>query len=146
MSRKPTAFLHFAPALIYMGLIFYLSSRPAPAVLQHWPIWLDVKLVHVVEYGLMALLWIYGFLRATELRLPCTYAWTIALTFVWGVADEVHQSFNPDRTGRTADALTDLLAAIICVLLHLALTRFRPFGFLRFRRPAPPPGESTRPQ
>jgi VanZ family protein len=37
----------------------------------------------------------------------------LAVSLLYGLSDELHQSFVPDRTGRLDDVLTDMLGAIV---------------------------------
>lgn len=104
--------LYLLPALSMMGLIFWMSCYPAPDTLSRFPMFGEVKLVHLLEYGLLTLLWLWGLANATR------WAWwkialaSILIPTLWGVSDEIHQSFVPTRTARTADAITNLLAAL----------------------------------
>lgn len=107
--------LFFVPPSLYMGLIFCLSSRPAPEFFQGWPLYWGMKSVHLCEYGFLALLWIVALLRGTTLPLRDAYALSVVVTFLWGVSDEWHQAFVPGRSARLEDVLTDLSAALLCV-------------------------------
>lgn len=111
MARR---LLFFLPPLLYMGLIFFLSSRPAPEFFQGWPMYWGLKSVHLGEYGLLALLWVVTLLRGTILPLRHLYPLCVLLTFLWGVSDEWHQAFVPGRTASLDDVLTDLVAAVLC--------------------------------
>lgn len=101
------------PALLYMGLIFWMSSRPAPESLQTWPILWGMKAVHLVEYAILCLLWLWGLARATRWPFRRVALLAVLLTFLWGVSDELHQSFVPGRTARVTDAATNLVAALL---------------------------------
>ena len=107
--------LALAPALLYMALIYWLSSRPAPDLLRGWWVIFGVKVLHVVEYAVLTLLWIGGLRGATAWQTGRIYSLAVLITGLWGVSDEIHQSFVPYRTAHVADALTDLLAANLAV-------------------------------
>jgi VanZ family protein len=100
-----------------MAVIFALSSRPAPAFVHEWPLLLGMKVVHLIEYGLLAFLWVFGLARGTAMPPLRVYALSMVVPFLWGVSDEIHQSFVATRTATVRDALTDLVAATVCVLL-----------------------------
>ena len=122
-AAKPLVrWLYFLPAFVYMGTIWCLSSHPSPDSLQTWPVFMDIKVTHIIEYSLLALLWLVGFGGTSALRPEVVYPLTVGLTALWGVLDEFHQAFTPTRTPALADALTDLLAAVICVEAHFLLT------------------------
>jgi VanZ family protein len=101
------------PALLYMGLIFWLSSRPAPESLQTWPTLWGLKAVHLVEYAILCALWLWGLAHATRWSFRRVALIAALLTFLWGVSDELHQSCVPGRTARVTDALTNLVAALL---------------------------------
>ncbi len=118
-------YLNLLPALLYMALIFCLSSRPAPEALQAWPILWGMKVVHLVEYGVLAVLWYVGLRRATAWS-PCAVGLvSVALTFAWGISDEIHQAFVPGRTARVEDIFTDLVGAVAATWLWRALVALR---------------------
>ncbi len=95
-----------------MGLIFWMSSRPAPEAVQKWPIFGVIKLSHLAEYGFLTLLWVWGLRHATNWSLRKVAMNSVLITVLWGISDEFHQSFVPERTAKLADVFTDLLAAL----------------------------------
>lgn len=107
--------LFLSPALLFMGGIFWMSSYPAPESLHLFPMWAGIKLVHLIEYGLLTLLWVWGLRNATQWSWRKVAFISILITFCWGISDEYHQSFVPGRTAKAADALTDLLASALVV-------------------------------
>jgi VanZ family protein len=95
----------WAPPIAYAGLIFFLSSQ---STFPHLPpgLWDFDKLLHAVEYAVLALL----LLRATG------SAWVaFALASLYGVSDELHQSFVPGRSATVYDALADAVGAALAV-------------------------------
>ena len=114
--------LYFLPAFLFMGAIWWMSSHPVPETVHAWPVLDEMKLTHLIEYSLLALLWLIGFFGSAPRRPEVVYPLTVCLTFLWGISDEIHQIFVPSRTATISDALTDLVAAVICVELHFALT------------------------
>jgi VanZ family protein len=97
--------------LFYMALIFILSSiSPPPELAPGVPV--PDKLLHGVLYaGLGALLvraLTGGWSRAVTLRIA---VFAVAIAGFYGVTDEVHQSFVPQREADVLDVLADLLGA-----------------------------------
>jgi VanZ family protein len=84
------------------------------------------KAGHFVGYGIMGLLW----LRAWWLSMPRAKfltACSLALlgTFTVASADELHQSFLPNRTGLFSDVLLDCCGALLSLLIAYAYLRIR---------------------
>jgi VanZ family protein len=123
----------FAPAAAYMALIFFMSSRPAPEFAMLFPMWLGIKTLHVLEFGLLALLLARGLFTATRLTPGMVYVITIAATTLYGASDEAHQLLVEGRSARIDDVLADLIGALLFARLHPIVQRWRGFGFLRFR-------------
>lgn len=137
---RPLAWAHLLLPLGLMALIFVMSSEPsfgetdyfvtriAAGLLPAWllPVapWLDQYLSHVVhigEYGLLALLWANALHRFPGLHARAALlAWTI--TVLYGVTDEWHQSFVPGRSATLDDWLKDIVGATLALLIW---TRWR---------------------
>jgi VanZ family protein len=64
--------------------------------------------VHVASYALLA----YLFRRALGPS-PHATQWAWALTLLYAISDEVHQSFVPGRTARATDVAIDMVGATI---------------------------------
>jgi len=92
-----------------MLLIFILSSFPAPEVVHKVPIWYHIKLIHLVEYGFLCFLF---------LRTGMSVFLAITLTTLYGVTDEIHQMFVPNRTAQLVDVFTNFLGAVIVGLIY----------------------------
>src|SRR3989338_8996083 len=103
--------LYWLPAIIYMAAIFVISSFPAPEPAKQVPIYLEIKLVHVVEYGILCALVIFALIKTANLPLGKMLLLAISITVLYGVSDEIHQSFNPTRTGRWQDVLANFIGS-----------------------------------
>lgn len=114
-SAAMKRFLYLLPALTMMGVIFWMSCHPAPESLKQFPMFAGIKVVHLIEYGTLALLWVWGLANATRWTWRIVALASILIPFLWGISDEIHQAFVPGRTARVADALTNLLAACLAV-------------------------------
>ncbi len=91
------------PVLIWMGVIFYFSSRPdLPSNKIDWVDFIFKKSAHVGEYA------IFTFLLFRALRRPFPdAAFLIALFYAF--TDETHQFFTPGRGAKLTDVLIDSL-------------------------------------
>ncbi|MCC6874542.1 MAG: VanZ family protein [Sandaracinaceae bacterium] len=107
--------LAWAPALLYMALIWVLSSLSlAPSLLDDFP--LRDKGAHAIEYAVLGLL----IAHATRRSWPERAAWRTAalallLTILWGLVDEIHQAFVPGRGADVLDLAADSIGALFGV-------------------------------
>jgi VanZ family protein len=86
------------------------------------------KTGHFMGYGIFSLICFRGFwitLQNTALQMPRqlrAYGLAILATFLAASADELHQSFLPNRTGQFSDVLLDCCgAAALCLVLFLGM-------------------------
>lgn len=129
-KRRETSgkgFFYWMPAILYMILIFGMSSFPAPEPVRQVPIIYDIKIVHIVEYGVLSVLLTFAFLRTTKMSLSQVFWWSVALTVLYGISDEFHQAFVPGRSCKGMDVIGDLVGA---VLFQWAFLRSRVIGKL----------------
>lgn len=106
------------PPLIYVVVIFYLSSQsePLPGLTSH--VW--DKALHAIEYSGLGVL-IFRALFGERLPLPVVVGLTAAIVSVYGASDEWHQSFvpmrSPDIRDWMADTLGGIAAAVVCAFI-----------------------------
>ncbi len=118
-------FWYWAPVALYAGMIFYLSAQPHPE--EHPPSFLlkDVsdKVLHAVEYGILAVLCFRAFRWAAgpAVARQAVVAAIVAAS-VYGVTDEVHQFFVPFRESSWLDWLADTAGAAIGALSWRAIS------------------------
>jgi VanZ family protein len=117
-ARRALAWL---PALIWAGLIFFLSNQPKETYDR---LGLTGQLFsvggHLVAYaGLMALL-VLAWRKSSELPPKRVYIIAFLLVALYGLSDEYHQSFVSGRTATVADWLVDLVGA---TLAWIAISR-----------------------
>ena len=97
-----------------MGTIFWLSSRstlPRPPGAS--PSLVSV-LGHLGAYAILALLLAWALLAADR-RPPWTLAIAWVIAVLYGVTDEIHQSFVPNRHPDLFDVLTDATGAALAL-------------------------------
>lgn len=96
--------------LSWMALVWWLSSRERPiAPLGPW----YYNSAHVGVYGVLAAL-VFLFFGEGRRR-----GWlAFAITVAYGIVDEIHQAFVPNRVASVFDVMSDASgAAIACCLL-----------------------------
>jgi VanZ family protein len=109
-------FWYWVPVALYAGVIFYLSAQSHPE--EQLPSFLlkDVsdKVLHAVEYGILALL-CYRALRWAAGPAVARQAVVLAIVTasVYGITDEAHQLFVPFRESSWQDWLADTIGAAI---------------------------------
>lgn len=113
---------YWLPVLAYVSLIFVLSAQPR----LHPPLQFmnSDKLMHVLEYGALGLL----FARALRATLPgrswvFTSLLGLAVGLGIGAGDEYFQSFIPGRDSTVLDWLADGTGLTFAHLAYLALAR-----------------------
>lgn len=99
------------PVLIWMGVIFSVSAQPSlpnPAPqLGDTPLEIGG---HFVEYGILALL-LFRALRIERLDPSVALLLAFLGAVAYGISDEWHQSFVPNRTPSLLDVLVDAAGA-----------------------------------
>ena len=104
------------PVALYMGLIFYFSSLPYPE--DQLPKFLfkalGDKLLHAIEYSVLAILCYRAFRRSAGLYAAnSAVVLAIAVASLYGATDEVHQAFVPFRSSTWSDWVADTAGAVI---------------------------------
>ena len=121
MAHRWEAMWAWLVVLAYAGVIFYLSSQSEPPSLP-FPIFpgLD-KIVHACEFGLLSLL-LFWAIRCSlqEFSMRKRGIATVVILVLYGISDEIHQTFVPMRHGDPFDVLADAVGAV-CALIALRI-------------------------
>lgn len=123
-------FLLWGPAVAQMLLIFLASSIPGDQV----PGTISDKLAHLLVYAVLGACFVLPLSggRAAGVT-PGRAAAAVLLAVLYGVSDEVHQSFTPGRTPDAMDVLADAAGAAIGAAAVLVAA----FAVVRFRTARP---------
>lgn len=111
--------------IIYMGVIFYLSSLPGDLLNpeREFGFNIDASIKHFVEFsvlGVLAANIFWQLARNTVFnRRLLMFSVSSAFSASYGVLDEFHQSFVPTRCCTVVDMLVDLAGSITGVLIFL---------------------------
>jgi VanZ family protein len=101
----------FAPPLLLMGLIFFLSAQPDLSTgLGTWDMILR-KLAHMAEYGLLWFLW-WRALGRNNVEVAAA-----AIAIGYSITDELHQTTVEGRHGSAVDVLIDAAGVALAVLV-----------------------------
>jgi len=111
--------LYWVPLLLWAGLIFFLSSLPhLRTELGVWDLILR-KIFHFCEFGLLALL-VFRVLSVQGVLLK-NDGWrvilAVAITILYAISDEFHQSFVEGRVGSVLDVVIDSAGAVVAGLI-----------------------------
>ena len=121
MATRWEAVLAWLVLLSFASVIFYLSSQSEPPRLP-FPVFpgLD-KIVHACEFGLFGLLvfWVVGCSLQT-LSARSRGIVSVVIAVLYGISDEIHQTFVPMRHGDPFDVLADAAGAV-CALIAFHL-------------------------
>lgn len=116
MKSKLKKQLRFLPPLLWMTLIFYLSSRQRLAVSGNYLVSFVVfKTLHIIEYGFLFFLWCLA-LRENGPGLyknKKSIKLAAIISILYGMFDELHQTLVPTREGRLRDVFIDSLGVFI---------------------------------
>jgi len=112
--------LYWLPLILYCLFIYIQSDHPSPEQIPIFP-YVD-KVLHATAYGIMGIL----FYRAYQtLRLKDNIKMLMFLSVVsaslYGISDEIHQSFVPFRQAEVADVIADTIGAFSGVYLYQLL-------------------------
>ena len=106
----------FAPPLALMGLIFFLSAQPDLNSGLGVVDTVGRKLIHMAVFGTLWFLW----WRASDYRHPGP---AIAITLLYAVSDEYHQTFIDGRHGSPWDVAIDAVGVGLAGLLVVVRKR-----------------------
>jgi VanZ family protein len=103
------------PAIAWAGLIFALSAQPNLRFVPDAGLDFVIrKAGHMAVFGILALLLWRAVAGTTAWRRP--WAWTLALTVLYAVTDELHQGFVAGRHASAVDVGIDAAGALIAVV------------------------------
>jgi len=128
---------YWLPPLAWMALIWAASSEIGSAdhsagpfgwlvsILFPWatPPQVDVahgvvrKLGHMIEYAILAALWFRTLHAGQRRSFSASARLALAISVVWAITDELHQSFVPSRDASVLDVIFDSTGATLCLLL-----------------------------
>ncbi|MCX5749752.1 MAG: VanZ family protein [Candidatus Saganbacteria bacterium] len=105
--------IYWIPALLYMAMIFYLSSGAPPEPAKHAPMLVHIKLVHIIEYSALYALIFFAVRMSCKIPYNWQVVYCVFLTYIYGLTDELHQALVRGRTASLIDCFTNLLAAAL---------------------------------
>jgi VanZ family protein len=111
-------------AVVYAAGIFWASSQPSPFPFVPSGILSHDKILHACAYAGLALL-VRLALSGTRLRGPQALAVALLVASAYGVSDELHQRFVPNRQADALDWAADTAGALAGAIAAAAFLRRR---------------------
>jgi VanZ family protein len=110
------------PAIVWIGIIFWLSSIHRIPNL-HIP--MADKIAHLSFYGVLCGLWFRAFVMQEKFpRLKqCALCAALLFTIMYGITDEIHQLFVWGRTTDILDVTADSIGGLLFVIAFSVFQR-----------------------
>ncbi|MCF6094110.1 VanZ family protein [Microaerobacter geothermalis] len=106
--------LRWIPSVIWMSVIYYLSSRTGGELQSMFPFFTQFDWGHLIAYFILGLLFYYALWPKREKKwVPFV---VVFLSFLYGITDEWHQSFVPSRSPDLFDLMNDTIGAALAVI------------------------------
>lgn len=120
---------YWLPPLIWMGVIFYVSSRPRISITENsLYAFLIFKTLHLIEYALLYFLLFRALysLKGKNFTLGHKFLLAFIVSALYGLSDEIHQAFVPTREGRLRDVFIDSGGALLMyIYIKGSLTKLK---------------------
>ena len=117
--EMPKKILKWVPAIVICSISVYLSSQPTIEKMPSF--WNADKLVHVVCFGGLSFWVAFACnLKANSLKeiiLP------LSIVSIYGIIDEIHQSFTPGRSCSVFDWIADTVGAFLGALIFFLIIK-----------------------
>lgn len=113
----------YLPALLLMAAIFAVSAQSRlPQVENDLDVGLR-KAAHMIEFGLLWALWLWALPGSR----PRAAGWALAISLVYAISDELHQSFVAGRHASAWDVAIDAAGmGVAAALWTVGARRRRP--------------------
>jgi len=121
--RQCKSILLWAAPAIWAGMIFYLShlsgdETPSLSWFPHMD-----KLLHFALYAILAILLYLALRRERNVPTRKAALYALAVSLIYGVSDEIHQSFVPGRCAAVADLAADSLGTMLAICISVIIDR-----------------------
>jgi len=117
-SRMRRFLVTWGPAVAYMVAVFFVSGDPEPPQPPGWAVF--DKQEHMAAYFGLGLLLFWAFRGYWGFSRPLAGVLAVLAGAAYGLFDEMHQLFVPQRSSDVGDALADLVG-VVAAQLAIAL-------------------------
>jgi VanZ family protein len=119
--------------LLYMAAVFYQSSLPSDHFVKLADSRLDSNIkesLHLIEFAILYVLLVLALLTRTKKLTPALNIACAVFAALYGISDEIHQSFYPYRSASLFDFVKDIIGISVCFyFISGALFKGRFVGF-----------------
>lgn len=123
-----TYIFYWLPPIALMVIIFFLSSRQSIAVTEDFiSDFIIFKSLHIAEYGLLTYLLARAIRKTTDWLMSDVLMIAALTAILYGITDEIHQTFVPTRSGAIRDIFIDSIG------VYAAYFLIKTKGFFRLR-------------
>ena len=130
MTRGRRFLIFHFPLILYLGLVFYISSGPVTSLVLKS---IRDYFLHGTEYCGLYILVYRSIHEGLDSKPGRGGYWLAAgLTVLYGISDEFHQSFVPTRDSSFSDVLADGAGAMLGIVVLAGWKRA--ISFFRARR------------
>lgn len=113
MEKYP--FLYWVPAIVWMIVIFILSSMTGSDLQNTFPFFSDFNWGHFVAYFILSITYYIGLYK--KINPPKIFYIIIILSMLYGITDEFHQYFVPTRVPDLKDLAADGMGASVAAII-----------------------------
>jgi len=106
---------YWFPSVVFMIVIFYLSSRQRMSISdQYWLNFIFFKTLHMIGYALFQFVNFRAFLSIKDKQTSKKFLiFSLVISFLYAISDEIHQTFVPTRSGTLRDVFIDTVGITI---------------------------------
>ena len=116
--------LYWMPPLVWLGIIWSLSSLPASNMPEQ-PFDLFDKVAHFGVFGFLGFLVFRAGLFALEMRMRRAMIFAFLSCSFYALLDEYHQTYIPGRQADLSDILADVLGIATAVVFGKLMYEFK---------------------
>lgn len=109
---------YWLPFYLYAGFIFYVSGISRPPLVRIEIPFFD-KVLHIGEYAIFAILASRSFRNSSRKAFFENFKiLAVLISIIYGISDEFHQAFIPERDCNFFDVLSDSIGGILGVFIY----------------------------
>ena len=118
MRRFLNMLYYWFPPIIWMGMIYYMSSQKSITITENVVTdFVTFKTLHIIEYAFLFFLLYRAFQSIKNLQGTLCGVIAFFITIGYSITDELHQLSIPTRQGRVRDVLFDIVGMLVMYVI-----------------------------